>query len=214
MVATYCSLAQVSSFMGVPTFASGTDPSNAEVVEFIENNQDLIDIETQHAWRSVTVIEELHTIEYTSDNYRDGAQIFLGHRIITALSTGSGDKLEVWNGTIDEDYLVTRTEGRNNDWWIDLPTGLLFIKTFPVPFYSRRRYTVKVTYRYGETSVAADIRKACTLLTAVDVLSSDDRSVLLPEGTQNIGLLDKFEKWQDQANRIIEKRKEWPIAII
>ncbi len=214
MVATYCSLAQVASFMGVPTFSSSTEPSDAQVVEFIENNQDLIDIETQHAWRSVTVTSELHTIKYTSDNYRDGAQIFLGHRIIATLSSGSGDALTVWNGTIDEDYLTTRTEGRNNDWWIDLQTGILFIKTFPAPFYSGRRYTVNVTYRYGDTTVATDIRKACTLLTAVDVLSSDDRSVLLPEGTQNIGLNDKFEKWQDQANRIIEKRKEWPIAII
>ncbi len=214
MVATYCSLAQVASFIGVPTFASGTDPSDAEVVEFIENNQDDIDNETQHAWRLVTVTSELHTIGYTSDNYRDGAQIFLGHRIITALSSGAGDALTVWNGETDEDYLTTRTEGRNKDWWIDLQTGILFIKTFPLPFYSGRRYTVNVTYRYGDTTVVNDIRKACVLLTAIDVLSSDDRSVLLPEGTQNIGLNDKFEKWQAQAERLIEKRKEWPIAII
>jgi len=213
MVATYCTVAQVASFLGVPTFTSSTDPTLAEVTEFIEDHQDEIDNETQHAWRILTVNEELHTIEYTSGNYRDGAQIFLGHRIITALASGT-DVLSVWNGTEDEDYLTTRTEGRNKDWWIDLPTGLLFIKTFPIPFYSRRRYTVKVTYRYGESTVVSDIRRACILLTAIDVLGSDDRSVLLPEGTQNIGLNDKAEKWQAQADRLIEKRKEWPIAII
>lgn len=204
----------VASFIGVPTFTGSTDPTLAEVDAFIERNQDAIDYETHHAWRSARVTEELHTIDYTSQNYRDGAQIFLGQRIITALSSGDGDALLVWNGSIDEDYLTTRTEGRNKDWWIDLSTGMLFIKTFPVPFYTRRRYTVKVTYRYGESTVVKDIEKACVLMTAVDILGSDDRSILLPEGTQNIGLSDKFEKWQDQADRLVDKRKEWPIAII
>ncbi len=214
MTAEYCTVKQVASFMQVPTFSTKTTPSSAEVTEFIEQNQDDIDNETQHAWRTVTVEEELHTLDNSSDNYRDGAQIFLGHRIVKALSTGDGDKIEVWNGNTDEDYLVTRTQGRNNDFWIDLKTGMLFIKTFPLAYYGSRRYTVKVTYRYGESTVANDIRKACIRLTAVDILGGDDRSILLPEGTQNIGLNDKAEKWQEKADRLIEKRKEWPIAII
>jgi len=115
---------------------------------------------------------------------------------------------------LSEVYLTTRTEGRDKDWWIDLPTGILWIKTFPFAFYSNRKYTVKVTYRYGESTVVKDIEKACVYMTASDVLFSDDRSVLLPEGSQNIGLNDKAEKWEAKADELISNRKEWPVAII
>lgn len=211
MVAEYCTLAQVASFLGVTTFASGTDPTDTEVTEFIEGNQDTIDAETMHSWRITTITAETHHLTYPSYQRRDGAEIFLQHRNITTLASGT-DVLEIWNGSIFEDYLVTRTEGRNNDFWVDDEMGIIFIKTFPrnLPRY----FAVRVTYRYGESAATKDIRKACILMTARDILGSEDRSVLLPEGTSNIGLTTKADIWQKEVDMILQRRRETVVAVL
>lgn len=214
---TYCTSKQVFDFLQLSrTYSDDTDfdaetfPTKNQVEEWIEENEDYIDEETLHAWRTISVSEETHNIP-RSYNYSDGAKIFLNHRIITTLASGT-DKIEVWNGTEYVDYVATKTEGRNKDWWIDQKLGILFIKTFPRYFH--RDYDVRVTYRFGETTVKKDIRKACVRLTAIDVLQSDDKSILIPEGSSNISLETKSEKWQEQADKWIQNNRELPVAVL
>jgi len=212
MAITYCTAAQVNSFLGLTTaFSGSTNPTQVEVEEFIERNQDSIDKETMHAWRTLTITEETHHLQYPAYQRRDGSEIFLQHRQIQTLLNGT-DKLEIWNGSVFEDYLATRVEGRNNDYWFDKRLGTIYIKTFPriLPRY----FAVRVTYRYGESAVVKDIEKACVLMTAIDILGSDDRSVLLPEGTSNIGLPGKAELWQKQVDKILQNRRETILAIV
>ena len=206
----YCSASDVNSFLQLPDdFSSSTNPKLAEVESLIDMNQDLIDREIGHAFRTTTAIE---TFDLKSPQYdlRDGYRINLSNRKVKDLDSGQSDVLTVWDGSTDLDYLANKTEGRNNDFWFNYDLGILHIKHFG---FSRPRFlSVNITYRFGEAAVPNDIKKACILLTAMDIVHSDDRSVLIPEGTSNIPLMDKSEKWRREAFRIIQNRRELKVV--
>lgn len=193
------------NFTGKTDFNSTTNPTQTTVKSWIDESEDYIDQETMHSWRSTEVTKEQHHLEIPHYQLRDGSEIKLLHRNIRTLTVGV-DLLEIWNGSIYEDYLTTRTEGRNNDYWVNEQDGFIFIKTYPA--YLPRTFGVRVTYRYGDKVVPASIKRACVLFTAVHFLQSEDRSVLLPEGSSNISYDTKSEKWEKKAEKIIENRKE------
>ena len=114
--------------------------------------------------------------------------------------------LEVWNGSEWEDYLLTRTEGRNNDYWMNEEEGILWLRTYPR--YITRTHNVRLTYRFKELTVPGDIKRACVLLTARNILQNDDQSVIFPEGSSSIAQGDKSDKWQEQAEVIIGRNRE------
>ncbi len=196
------------SFTGKTDFDEDTNPTKDEVDDWINESEDEIDRETMHAWRSVTVTKEQHHIKGPSYQIRDGSVIKLIHRNIKTLTSGT-DLLEIWDGKEYVDYLATKTEGRNNDYWANEENGWVFIKTYPL--YLPRTFGARVTYRYGETVVPGDIKRACVLLTAVQMLQSEDRSVLIPEGTSNISYNKKIEDWEKRAEKILSRNRELPL---
>ena len=212
----YCTAADVFAFLqlgasadvnfnGQTDFSASTTPTLLTVEGWINESQDYIDQETMHAWRAVTVTKEQHHLEIPHYQLRDGSEIKLLHRNIKTLTSGT-DLLEVWDGTQYLDYLANKTEGRNKDYWANEQMGFVFIKTYPS--YLPRTFGVRVTYRFGDSTVPGDIKRACMLLTAIQFLSSEDRSVLLPEGTSNIPYQAKDEKWQKRIDEILDKRRE------
>ena len=56
-----------------------------------------------------------------------------------------------------------------------------------------------MTYVYGERYVERAIEDICTKLVAMDLILSDDRSVLLPEGSQNVDLGSKYQLLKAQV---------------
>ena len=97
--------------------------------------------------------------------------------------------------------------GRNKDFWVDYKLGILFIKTFPrtVP----RNFAVRVTYRFGNLLIVPkQIKKCAIYLTVIDLLQSDDRSILLPEGTSNIPIQAKSDYLWTRARQIIDSNTE------
>lgn len=205
---TYCTAANVASFIQVATFDGSSKPTLTEVNDLIEMNEDHIDKKTMNAWRSITVTDEYHHIGEKGRAYRrhDGFEIFLDNRNITAMSLGAGDSLKVWNGNTDEEWLDNKVEGRNRDFWFVLVRGILFIKQHAVTL--PKFFAVRITYRFGEPVVDKDIKKACILLTAVDLAESDDRSILFPEGTSNVPLPNKIDLWKKEAEEIISTNRE------
>ncbi len=214
MTTVYATSDQVAAFLQVTAFSESTSPTKAQVEEWINEAEGEIEENTMHAWQTKTITEEAHDLKSTAYRNYDGTQIFLAHRKIKELSSDDNDKLEIWNGSEYEDYLVTRTEGRNNDYWFDKTLGIIFIKTYPAPFYSSRTLNLRVTYRYGEATVKTDIRKAAIRLAAIAVIQSDDCSVLVREGGDNIPLTTKTEKWQAEADKIISKNRELKLAVL
>lgn len=213
-IVDYCTASQVSAFLQVPAFSGSTTPTATQVEEFIVQSEDEINQNTLNSWKTETVTKEYHTIDFPTIRY-EGIKIFMGNRNITTLASGT-DVLEVWTGTSDndgwEDYLLTRTEGRNNDYWVNEQDGILWLRTYPRIF--RRTFDVRITYRFGEPTVKKDIEKACIRLTAIAIIQSDDKSILFPEGSSNIPLLDKRTIWQREANKIIQNNRELKVAII
>jgi len=67
---------------------------------------------------------------------------------------------------------------------------------------------IKASYIYGERYLEKAIEEAATKLVAVDLIMADDRSVLIPEGSQNITLAQKAEMWKKEANSILTRYKE------
>jgi len=98
--------------------------------------------------------------------------------------------------TIDYVGGTTGDEGRLRDWWCDYDLGIIYFNN-TYPYFSWN--AIKCSYVYGERYVEKAIEDICTKLVAMDLILSDDRSVLLPEGTQNVDLGSKYQLLKAQV---------------
>ena len=96
-------------------------------------------------------------------------------------------------------------QARLKDWWIDYEIGMIYFNN-SYPFFEHN--AVKVSYIYGERYLEKAIEEAATKLVAVDLLMADDRSVLIPEGSQNVPLAQKIQMFKEEANAILNRYKE------
>ena len=96
-------------------------------------------------------------------------------------------------------------KARLKDWWLDAEMGIVYFNN-SYPFFEWN--AVKVSYIYGERYVEKAIEEATTKMVAADLLMSDDRSVLIPEGTQNVDLSSKIQLWRQEADKILMRYKE------
>jgi hypothetical protein len=105
------------------------------------------------------------------------------------------------------DYVGTTTgdEARLRDWWADYDMGVIYFNN-SYPYFSWN--AVKVSYVYGERYVEKAIEDICTKLVAMDLILSDDRSVLLPEGTQNVDLGSKYQLFKAQVAETLPRYTE------
>jgi hypothetical protein len=95
--------------------------------------------------------------------------------------------------------------GRLRDWWLDHEMGIIYFNN-SYPFFEWN--AVKVAYIYGERYVEKAIEDICTKMVAIELLMADDRSVLIPEGTQNIDLASKVQLYQAEIERTLPKYVE------
>ena len=107
--------------------------------------------------------------------------------------------------TIDYHGGTTGDEARLRDWWCDYDMGIIYFNN-TYPYFSWN--AVKVTYVYGERYVEKAIEDICTKLVAMDLILSDDRSVLLPEGTQNVDLGSKYQLLKAQVAETLPRYVE------
>jgi|DEB0MinimDraft_4_1074332.scaffolds.fasta_scaffold00150_3 hypothetical protein len=96
-------------------------------------------------------------------------------------------------------------QARLKDWWIDYEIGMIYFNN-SYPFFEHN--AVKVSYIYGERYLEKAIEEAATKMVAVDLLMADDRSVLIPEGSQNVPLAQKIQMFKEEANSILNRYKE------
>jgi hypothetical protein len=205
---TYCTADDVRRILQTDfKFSSESLPSNSDVEASIEEAEDEIDQETQHSWRTTTVTDDFYDIPLDAWREGVGIPIFLKHRNVKDLDSDQGDSLEIWDGSSYEDWLSTMTEGRNNDYWVDNTMGILYLRRF-WRFYRER--AVKISYRYGESSVPKDIRKACAILTAIDFIMNDDRSAALNEtgDPMRVSHTERVEFMKKRVDRILKNRRE------
>ena len=212
MTTYYCTTADVAEFIWRAgtgdDFTETTTPRKSAVEKLINRAEGTIDSKTHHAWRTTSVSNEYYDVRETFWHQRlllREIPLYLKHRYIHTFTSGT-HKIEIWDGSSWNDLVSGNyTEGRDADYWIDYNEGIIFFCDTK-PYY--RKNGVRVTYDYGESSVPDDIKQACIMMVAISLAYQDDRSLLFPEGTSNIPLSDKVEKWQAEVNQILEKRTE------
>jgi len=91
---------------------------------------------------------------------------------------------------------------RLRDWWLDHEMGIIYFNN-SYPFFEWN--AIKCSYIYGERYLEKAIEEAATKMVAIDVLMSDDRSVLIPEGTQNVDLTSKIQLLRTEVDSILAR---------
>ena len=167
-----------------------------------------------------TTISSTTGTPVTSFVVADGSSFVLGHGIVSvgshvALCSRDGNTFTVVadltatfgnnvaaTDTLNQHRLDTDTtdEERQKDWWSMEDNGALMFNN-QYPFFEN--HSLKISYVYGERYVDKMIHDACTKLVAMDIMLSDDYSVMFPEGTQNIDLNAKVQRLDEEAKRLL-----------
>ena len=123
--------------------------------------------------------------------------------LVAAISNG----VSITQYALKIDYFGSTTgdEARLRDWWCDYDLGIIYFNN-TYPYFQWN--SVKATYVYGERYVEKAIEDICTKMVAMDLLLSDDRSVLMPEGTQNIDLGSKYQLFKAQVAETLPRYME------
>ncbi len=128
------------------------------------------------------------------------------HKFELDLQAGSNSSIvDAVTGETTVDRSSSGDQGRLRDWWIDSEMGIIYFNN-SYPFFEHN--SVKVSYIYGERYVEKAIQEAATKMVAADLLMSDDRSVLIPEGSQNVDLGSKIQLFRKEAAEILARYKE------
>lgn len=124
---------------------------------------------------------------------------------LSTLNTG-GTKIVQHTFLVDlQGGSASGDNARLRDWWLDHEMGIVYFNN-SYPFFEWN--AIKVAYIYGERYVEKAIEDICTKMVAIELLMSDDRSVLIPEGTQNIDLASKVQLYQAEIDRTLPKYVE------
>jgi len=217
MVVAYCTSAEVSKFLfgdKVGDFSESTKPLKTTVESLINRVEDLIDATTRHAWRAVTVTNEYHDyngIRKHPRGYPIGKApckcVYLDHRMAHSFVSET-HKIEIWQGDEWIDLALTAngyTEGRDDDYWIDYENGVIYFVDKEPDIGPK---SVRVTYAYGETSVPGDIKEWALKQAAIDLIYSDDWTVMTIDNIDRVNLEGKVKHWKEDIDKIRERREE------
>ena len=91
-------------------------------------------------------------------------------------------------------------EERQKSWWSIEENGMILFNN-EYPFFEN--HSLRCSYIYGERYVEGPIHEACTKLVVMDVMMSDDYSVLFPEGTSNLDLNTKHQKLEAEVAKLL-----------
>ena len=192
-----------------------TDPSLTEIEARINEAEDYIDSQTNHSWRSTLVTGEMHDYTWRWDRYIESEYpVILRNRAIKTFDKTT-DKIEIYTGAAWVDLLDPVngfTADRTHDYWIDYANSTIYLVNQKP---RRGSAVVRVTYRYGETTVPGDIKHAAEKYAALRIMESDFYRMTAPQGQ---GLYDPrpriLEKWDDDNERIISRRRELKAVVV
>lgn len=203
MATSYTTVAKVAALLGFPStyFDANSTPTTSTVDSYIDMAEARIDEETGHSWRATEVSKEY--LEPKSVYlYGTGISFKLSHRKIRTL-----DALEIWDGSNWVDWVATKTEGRDADYWFDADNGFVYLVSCS-RVYPRG---VRVDYTYGDTTVKSSISQCATIMAALMVLNSPEFSVVAftQVGEQRTSWTSQKETWDKEVQRIIENNREF-----
>lgn len=213
-----------------------TTPRYSHVKNLIEENEDLIDVRTHATWMTRAETEwhafatrwrnAIYPSPMISGVFGERstyAGVRLNRRNILTLDESEGDWLKIWNGSAYEEWVdstdplyVVRTESRDDDYWVNYEDGILyFVKEKPYA----GDMAIKIHYRYSNGNVMGaahtdpamkEIKRACKLLTASDLLRNERYQVNFPGGDEAgaMGLSVTASSMARKADRILARHTE------
>lgn len=187
-------------------FDDTTVPTDDHVKDHIFEWMEYVDDVTRHAWRENTVVEELKDMDGPYQWWA-GRPLNLAKSDVRPLSAADGDKLEEWDGSSWNDWLSDsgRTEGRDEDYWLDKTDGILWVKD---RFVFQRHPQFRLTYRYGNPNGATRaITMATAKLVAADLLTSDQYSMNIPGTDGAMEATDMADRWKEDADDVLQRHK-------
>ena len=210
---------------GETSTISATDETNINITQTTQTSATgTIDATPGQGSYTITFTDSSKFAEYgiVRATTEGGAVAIIGYTSNSGTVLGGGRTL---SGTFNDDTAYTWTQNkfrldlqgtdssgagtgnqaRLRDWWLDHEMGIIYFNN-SYPFFEYN--SVKVAYIYGERYLEKAIEEAATKLVASELLMSDDRSVLIPEGSQNIDLGSKAQLFRREAMDILSRYKE------
>lgn len=188
-------------------FNKDTTPDIQSLYRMINDAEDEVDARTHDSWRSKTVTEEYHDRPYERADWWVGTAISLYNRGVTQFVSGT-DKIEVYDGgNVWTDWVASRTEGRNKDWWADYTNGKIYLKGW---WFLHSKSAVRVTYRYGQTAVPNDIRKLTAKIVTKELLMTDQHTgnVKTQEGSpSSMNISGRINQLERDIQTIISRHR-------
>ncbi len=135
----------------------------------------------------------------TSTSFTGCVNVVGDHTAVSGTITQQSFVVDLQGGSSSGDV------GRLRDWWLDPEQGIIYFNN-SYPFFEWN--AIKVAYVYGERYIEKAIEDVCTKMVAIELLMADDRSVLIPEGTQNIDLASKVQLYQAEIDRTLPRYVE------
>lgn len=203
---TYCTVAQVYTYLQKPEPSAANDEGEltpAKVESLIRDMEGEIDSITGTSWRARQVRLEYHDFTTMRDE-EYWVLLELRHKPVKTLSAASGDALEVRDGGSWTDWLATKTQGINGEFWIQEPDGFLRLRRGVCE--RTREARVRLSYRYGEVDVPEEIRQACAKLAAAEIASGDVIGVGgQGGGVDHVQLEPRVRLWRNAAYAILAR---------
>ena len=136
--------------------------------------------------------------------------VFINCKQIGGFGGGGGTTMSSADATVTQHRFAidlqggasSGDKGRLRDFWLDHEMGIVYFNN-SYPFFEWN--AIKVAYIYGERYVEQAIEDVCTKMVAIELLMSDDRSVLIPEGTQNVDLASKIQLYRQDIDRTLPR---------
>jgi hypothetical protein len=195
-------------FDKVDGFDATGSPTATDIEAKIRQRSAEIDRRTNHAFRENRVVDALRDLRgpYT---WFAGIAVPLGKREVRSpFDSAKGDKLEVWRGNEWSDWVAdpSYVQGRDEDYWIDAPAGILWIRD---RYVFNRHPQLRLTYRYGHPTVPEDVKMACAKLVAADLLESEQFTMSVSgSGEPAVDARTTTKRWRADADRVIQARAE------
>lgn len=147
---------------------------------------------------------------YATTDSEDSKTVIISSLLMGDDGTGCGiTSVDTQNGNASVATVTTFTDNEDSsrlgDFWVLKNDGKIFFRK-EYPFMEN--HTIKVTYVSGSSRVPASIHDAATKIVAAEVIRHDDNSILIAETGSNIDLKTKHDILLEEADKILQGKKD------
>ena len=140
---------------------------------------------------------------YATTDSEDSTKVIISSKLPGDDGTNCGITVQGSGATVTA-FTDNQTMKRLGDYWtINSEGKIFFLKNYPY----LKKHSVRVTYVAGSKRVNSAIHDAATKLVAAEVIRHDDNSILIADTQSGISLKEKHDILIEEANKIIDGKK-------